>query len=135
MSVMSFYFMVQTAAAAIIQNKKILLLKRSLNVSKYPGFWTFPGGRSNVDETPEETVVREVKEETSLDFEPSKKIFEPEHPDNGTYIFMGSSKGTISIQEEEAQKYDWFSFEETSTLDIAFSFKKHIQTLHKLDLI
>ena len=50
-------------ASALIINKdgKILLLNhRKLNV------WLYPGGHVEWNETPDETVVREVKEETGL---------------------------------------------------------------------
>lgn len=47
--------------------KKIPLI---LNPGKpLPHFWKFPGGRSEEGETPEETAIREVAEETGLTLE------------------------------------------------------------------
>ena len=37
-------------------------------------FWDLPGGRMEYEETPEETVVRELKEETTLDVTPEKLL-------------------------------------------------------------
>lgn len=62
--------------AVIIEfpNNKILLVKRGTVVFK--GYWALPGGRVDAGETVEETVVREVKEETGLSVRIVRKIGE-----------------------------------------------------------
>ena len=46
---------------------RIILTKRSLNLSQYPGQISFPGGRKDSNEdTPFKTAVREIHEEISL---------------------------------------------------------------------
>lgn len=53
---------------------KILLVKRGTVVFK--GYWALPGGRVDAGETPEQAIVREVKEETGLNVEIVRKIGE-----------------------------------------------------------
>ncbi|MCI9233862.1 MAG: NUDIX domain-containing protein [Bacilli bacterium] len=58
------FVLLQDGAAAIILNKKgqILLQARSDN-----GKWGLPGGCQELGERFEDTIIREVKEETNLD--------------------------------------------------------------------
>jgi len=46
-------------------DNKILLIKR--NTRPFVGYWALPGGRMDIGETVDQTVVREVKEETGLE--------------------------------------------------------------------
>jgi 8-oxo-dGTP diphosphatase len=52
----------------------ILLIKR--DTVPFKGYWALPGGRAEPGEIVEQTVVREVKEETGLDVSVVKKIGE-----------------------------------------------------------
>ena len=52
----------------------ILLIKR--DTVPFKGYWALPGGRAEPGETVEQTVVREVKEETGLDVTIVRKIGE-----------------------------------------------------------
>ncbi len=63
--------MILAASGIILQNKKILLLQRSHYTKNYPEFWGCPGGRAEQNETAEQNVIREVKEECNLDFTPT----------------------------------------------------------------
>jgi 8-oxo-dGTP diphosphatase len=54
-----------TTAIIPYPDNKILLIKR--NTKPFVGYWALPGGRMDPGETIEQTVVREVKEETGLD--------------------------------------------------------------------
>jgi ADP-ribose pyrophosphatase YjhB (NUDIX family) len=53
-----------TASALIIKDKKVLLVYH-----KKLGVWLYPGGHVENNETPDETIVREVMEETGLSVE------------------------------------------------------------------
>ena len=63
----------RTATAIIVYPRdKILLIKR--RTPPFIGYWALPGGRSEPNETVEQTVRREVKEETGLIVEIVRKV-------------------------------------------------------------
>jgi len=63
-----------TAAIVEFPDKRIVLVKR--RTIPFKGYWALPGGRVEPGESVEQTVVREVKEETGLDVEIVEKIGE-----------------------------------------------------------
>lgn len=70
--------------AAIIRNKenKILIAQRNLKKSQ-GGLWEFPGGKIELNETKEEAIVREIKEELNMDIKCDEYFDEKiyEYPD------------------------------------------------------
>ncbi|HEU5155409.1 MAG TPA: NUDIX hydrolase [Streptosporangiaceae bacterium] len=54
------------AAAVVLHNDHVLLVRRSMRESFLPGVWGVPCGKLDLDEDPEEAVLRELKEETGL---------------------------------------------------------------------
>ncbi|MDR1068874.1 MAG: (deoxy)nucleoside triphosphate pyrophosphohydrolase [Clostridiales Family XIII bacterium] len=52
---------IDVAAAIIIRNKKLLAAQRGYG--DYAGWWEFPGGKTEPNETPEAALVREIREE------------------------------------------------------------------------
>ncbi len=56
----------------LIEDDKLLLVKRAKEPFK--GEWALPGGRIEDDETAEQCLTREMKEETGLDVEPVRLV-------------------------------------------------------------
>lgn len=52
---------------AVINDNKILILKRSDQEKVYPGMWELPSGKKESLEDWEQCLIREIKEETGLD--------------------------------------------------------------------
>jgi 8-oxo-dGTP diphosphatase len=66
-------FQGKTATAIILYPKnRIVLIKRK--TPPFIGYWALPGGRAEPRENQEQTVIREVKEETGLDVQIVRKI-------------------------------------------------------------
>ena len=58
--------MIRVTAAIIINNDRILIAQR-LNTDKLAGKWEFPGGKIEINETPVQCLIREMKEEFDID--------------------------------------------------------------------
>ena len=56
---------VNVAAAIIRKNNKYFIAKRNIN-KHLGGFYEFPGGKQDKNETLQETVIREIKEELGV---------------------------------------------------------------------
>jgi mutator protein MutT len=77
------------SAGIVLLNSEILLMERKRNEEH---FWVFPGGKVEDGETPEQTAVREIQEETSLIVKTEKKlythIYNEEHENRGNQHFF-----------------------------------------------
>jgi len=106
----------KTATAIIpFRPDKILLIKR--DTIPFKGYWALPGGRMDPGETVEQTVVREVKEETGLDVEIIRALgeyVEKGVKDNVEYEYYPTcfqvrvTGGEIKRQESEIQEIHLF---------------------------
>jgi 8-oxo-dGTP diphosphatase len=57
---------IEVSAALIFHNGRILITQRHAN-AHLGGFWEFPGGKRETDETFEQCVVREIREELGME--------------------------------------------------------------------
>lgn len=58
---------IEVVAAIIKQEEKIFTTQRGYG--QFKGFWEFPGGKIEVGETPQQALIREIKEELDIDIE------------------------------------------------------------------
>lgn len=119
-----------TAGAIIIDDeKKILLVKRPSDKKLFPNAWSFPGGKHEEWESLDETVVREVKEETWLDLVSFEKYsfigHTPQNKRSINHLYIGKVEWTL-IPETEAKRY---SYDEIKWLKIAFNQTEIIEKL------
>ena len=57
---------VQVTAAIIVRNGDILIAQRHVD-DRLAGLWEFPGGKIEADETPEQCLQRELREELEME--------------------------------------------------------------------
>jgi len=87
------------AIAVAVKDKKFLLIKRGLAPRK--GMWGAPSGFIEVGETPEETCLRELKEETGVSGEIVKLIGVARREDKEIYGDMLVVKYLVKVIEGE----------------------------------
>jgi 8-oxo-dGTP diphosphatase len=113
------------ASCALIRNEegKYLVVKRSKNESVGPGLYTIPGGKTEGNDTVEETLKKEVLEETGLVLMPGKILLVDKsfvRPDGQTakvLSFLCQAKNTENVKlSEDFTEYKWITFEELRNL-------------------
>lgn len=70
--------MIKVTCAIIEKDGKILIAQRSEKMS-LPLKWEFPGGKIERNETEQDCIVREIREEFSIDIIPVKRLPESNH--------------------------------------------------------
>jgi 8-oxo-dGTP diphosphatase len=69
---------IEVSAALIFHNGKLLVTQRHAN-AHLGGFWEFPGGKREVNETFEQCLVREIREELGFEISVGKLFEEITH--------------------------------------------------------
>lgn len=116
-----------TIDAVIVKDAKVLLIKRG--VEPFQGFWALPGGHVDLDETIEDTVKRETKEELGVDVVSLQQIgiySDPKrHPKQAINIaYEVQIQGDIK-PGDDAQECKWFDLKELP--ELAFDHKQIIE--------
>jgi len=126
---------IMNASACIIVNEKNELLLQHRGDDH---FWGLPGGIMEMDETLEETCIREVKEETGLDIE-LVTLLGDFHNKNKSWpggdqahiickIFLGKIiGGTLTIDGEETLDLQYFSYDDLPPIDAV----DHLEAIHQ----
>lgn len=104
--------------AAIVTSRGRVLVGRRHDGAP---LWTFIAGEQEPGEQPADTIVREVKEEATLDIRPGDLIGERKHPQTGRHMIYVAAKpaGRRNIEvgdEAELAEVRWASLDEATEL-------------------
>lgn len=118
--------MKQTVGAIIEDNGKILLIKR--NHEPFKDFWGLPGGHIDKEEAPKQAIIREVKEETNLEFTPkfftkAEENFKEINWHASVVFFTGAWDGKVKLSKEHTE-FGWYTQDQIQKIKLAFNHKK-----------
>ncbi|HJV45075.1 MAG TPA: NUDIX domain-containing protein [Bacillota bacterium] len=126
-----------------IKTLKVLLIQRRIDPTKnpeevpYQGYWAFPGGFSNRNESLDQAAYRELKEETNIGenvfLEQFKTVYAPGRDPRGwipsvLYIALVHEVALLSKKAgDDAGKAELISVQEALTMNLAFDHKQLLQ--------
>jgi 8-oxo-dGTP pyrophosphatase MutT (NUDIX family) len=131
---------VQFAQKAVIEwQGKILLIKKSKDDPHQPGKWELPGGRLKQNESLDDALIREVREEVGLEVAPGRPLAlwswrlgeKPESPTVVAVARLCVAMGAeVSLEHHDEDDYiercDWFDPNDVLDLDLIPSARQPI---------
>lgn len=113
--------MIEVTAAILLKNNKLLIAQRK-STDKLPLKWEFPGGKIENNETPEQCLVREMKEEFCIEVSAGEFLGESIHSyEHGTIKLLAYRtywiNGKISLKAHDAFK--WIPIDQLKEYDFA----------------
>jgi len=124
--------------AIVVKDGKYLITRRSISKNRFPGMWTVPGGRLEVEDyvaLPKETehywynvlekvLKREVKEEVGINIKNIEYVtsLATVHKDGNPSIVISCladySSGKIRLQKGETEEFTWVTLKEAKKYDL-----------------
>ena len=111
-------------------NNEVLLLLRDNTVDiPFPNMWDIPGGKVEDNETPIETIRREMMEEMSIKDLGEIQLFKIITSENITdYIFWKRlDLNPTEIDLQEGQRVEYFDLERIRKTKLAFNYNKVLE--------
>ncbi len=103
----------------------LLLLRDDIPEFPYPNMWDLPGGHVELNETPEQCIVREIKEEMDIDIPAPELFLVTEFPDRTEHTYwLRMNLNIDEIHLTEGQRLQWFSEEDTANTELACQFDR-----------
>lgn len=123
--------MIRGVGGCLFRRDRLLLIRRALPPEA--GRFAVPGGKVREGETPEEAIVREMREETGLRVTPVWEIFSLRREFAGIPYhltdFLLREKGGILRAGREAAEVRWVSEEDWPLLPLAGGMEELLRSL------
>jgi len=130
----------------IVRDGRILLTKRSVQETRAPEdddkYWHLPGGTLDYGEHPEQTAIREAKEEVGLDVKVHKLIgvttrTKESHKWHGiimTYLCsLHDPNQQLTLLQAETTNYAWLNYEDLDDAKLLPGIRDQIDFYFRID--
>ncbi|MBW2491105.1 MAG: (deoxy)nucleoside triphosphate pyrophosphohydrolase [Deltaproteobacteria bacterium] len=125
--------MVKVTAAILAKNNKIIIAKRGFD-DELANKWEFPGGKIEIDETPEQCLKREMKEEFDIDISVGEylgsSIYHYDHLSIELLAYRTYWEGG-EIDLKDHDDFKWISLEQLADFDFAPADLTFVEKLQK----
>lgn len=113
--------MTEVVCAIIINSKLEVFAARRAPGKSFEGYWEFPGGKVEKDEEASKALIREIKEELSVNIEPEQSLHtvEWENKSGAFRLEAFVCKDDLAGLDLHAHdEWGWFSIEELLELEM-----------------
>jgi 8-oxo-dGTP diphosphatase len=124
-----------TVAAIVtaVENGTVKILLTCRSIDPFNGKWCLPGGHIDQYEPAGEAIIREVSEETGLDFKAQFfAYFDEIIPEYNIHavviVFTGNASGELITSENEVSDIKWFTIDEARAMPLAFTHNEILDT-------
>jgi len=112
---------IKVTAAILVKDNKIIIAKRGPN-DRLANKWEFPGGKIEINETPEQCLKREMKEEFDIDVSVGEylgsSIFHYDHMSIELMAYRTYwENGKIDLKDHD--DFKWVSLKQLAGFDFA----------------
>lgn len=115
------------------EENKLLLVRRSDNDNWMPGKFALVGGGIEENEIPEETIIRETKEEVNLTIKKPKLVYSTIEGDTFLYVFIAKVNNSDKIKlNDEHSGYVWVGKMDLDKYDTVPNLADMIKKVHEI---
>jgi 8-oxo-dGTP diphosphatase len=103
------------AAVIVSADQQQIFISRRADHLHQGGFWEFPGGKVEADESPESALARELFEELDIRIETAQPYMQVEHDYTDRQVFLDIwqvDSFTGTARGKEGQECRWVSLQE-----------------------
>ena len=128
-------FPVIPCGVALIRDGRRFLISQRKKDDSFGSLWEFPGGKKNTDETFEECVAREVREEVGVEVTVHGKFMDIRRPYHERTVWLNFYLCSMLSGQPKAvdcQKVLWVDVEELKGYHFPPANERVIEKLHEL---
>ena len=130
--------MITVVAAVIVDGARILICQRRHD-DRFPLLWEFPGGKVEAGESPEQALVRELKEELGVEALAGRELYRTLHryhelSDAIELIFFSASIGDDTPRNLAFEQIAWAGREELGKFEFLPADTELVELLRRNEL-